>query len=205
MFRVQTLSSEGNPGSYSAEHEFHTLPLGTSKFKISTQLIILSHVCMLILYYIICTAVSQIQNNSTMVLGAVVGVAVMLLIVVAVLLLRKRLVALYIHIWRLCHLDKYYLQTFRLCVYAPQTWKIKDIVLWRLIKGLSGKGCPVIEYSLVFSSCDRPVISINPVCVVFSLTGLCLCFTGGWALVAEEALRIPIFPQVTETIEPKIY
>lgn len=98
MFRVQTLSSEGNPGSYSAEHEFHTLPLGTSKFKISTQLIILSHVCMLILYYIICTAVSQIQNNSTMVLGAVVGVAVMLLIVVAVLLLRKRLVALYIHI-----------------------------------------------------------------------------------------------------------
>lgn len=62
MFRVQTLSSEGNPGSYSAEHEFHTLPL----------------------------AVSQIQNNSTMVLGAVVGVAVMLLIVVAVLLLRKR-------------------------------------------------------------------------------------------------------------------
>lgn len=32
------------------------------------------------------------QNNSTMVLGAVFGVAVILLVVVAVLLLRKRLV-----------------------------------------------------------------------------------------------------------------
>ncbi|CAL9704860.1 unnamed protein product [Knipowitschia caucasica] len=62
MFRVQALSPEGNPGSYSVEHEFHTAPL----------------------------AESQIQNNSTIVMGAVVGVAVMLLIVVGVLLLRKR-------------------------------------------------------------------------------------------------------------------
>ncbi|KAF3689968.1 Ephrin type-A receptor 2 [Channa argus] len=62
MFRVQALSPEGNPGSYSAEHEFHTSPL----------------------------AESQIQNNSPMVMGAVAGVAVILLVVVAVLLLRKR-------------------------------------------------------------------------------------------------------------------
>ncbi|XP_042363082.1 ephrin type-A receptor 2a [Plectropomus leopardus] len=62
MFRVQALSPEGNPGSYSVEHEFITSPL----------------------------AESQIQNNSTMVMGAVVGVAVILLVVVAVLLLRKR-------------------------------------------------------------------------------------------------------------------
>nr|XP_019957176.1 PREDICTED: ephrin type-A receptor 2-like [Paralichthys olivaceus] len=62
MFRVQVLSSEGNPGSYSTEHEFHTSPL----------------------------AESQVQSNSTMVMGAVVGVAVILLVVVAVLLLRKR-------------------------------------------------------------------------------------------------------------------
>ncbi|KAK7915991.1 hypothetical protein WMY93_011752 [Mugilogobius chulae] len=62
MFRVQVLSPEGNPSSYSMEHEFHTSSI----------------------------AESQIQNNSTIVMGAVVGVAVMLLIVVAVLLLRKR-------------------------------------------------------------------------------------------------------------------
>ncbi|KAK5934110.1 hypothetical protein CgunFtcFv8_014533 [Champsocephalus gunnari] len=67
MFRVQALrpgpqSSEGNPGSYSVEHEFPTLPL----------------------------AESLTQNSSTMVMGAVVGVAVILLVVVAVLLLRKR-------------------------------------------------------------------------------------------------------------------
>lgn len=62
MFRVQALSAEGNPGSYGMEQEFHTSPL----------------------------AESQIQSNSTMVMGAVVGVAVILLVVVAVLLLRKR-------------------------------------------------------------------------------------------------------------------
>ncbi|XP_029907590.1 ephrin type-A receptor 2a [Myripristis murdjan] len=62
MFRVQALSPEGNPGSYSMEHEFQTLPL----------------------------AESQTQNNSTVVMGAVVGGGVMLLIVVVVLLLRKR-------------------------------------------------------------------------------------------------------------------
>ncbi|XP_026162641.1 ephrin type-A receptor 2a [Mastacembelus armatus] len=62
MFRVQALGPEGNPGSYSLEHEFHTSPL----------------------------AESQVQNNSTMVMGAVVGVAVILLVVVAVLLLRRR-------------------------------------------------------------------------------------------------------------------
>lgn len=37
-------------------------------------------------------AESQVQNNSTMVMGAVFGVVVILLVVVAVLLLRKRLV-----------------------------------------------------------------------------------------------------------------
>ncbi|XP_072308602.1 ephrin type-A receptor 2a [Eucyclogobius newberryi] len=62
MFRVQVLSPEGNPSSYSMEHEFHTSALPES----------------------------QIQNNSTIVMGAVVGVAIMLLIVVAVLFLRKR-------------------------------------------------------------------------------------------------------------------
>ncbi|KAM4612743.1 ephrin type-A receptor 2a [Polymixia lowei] len=62
MFRVQALSPEGSPGSYSMEHEFQTLAL----------------------------AESQIQNNSTVVMGAVVGGAVMLLVVVVVLLLRKR-------------------------------------------------------------------------------------------------------------------
>ncbi|KAM7422756.1 hypothetical protein PAMA_010688 [Pampus argenteus] len=62
MFRVQALSPEGNPGSYSTEHEFQTSPL----------------------------VESQVQNNSTMVMGAVAGVAVILLIVVAFLLLRKR-------------------------------------------------------------------------------------------------------------------
>ncbi|XP_034441565.1 ephrin type-A receptor 2a [Hippoglossus hippoglossus] len=61
-FRVQALSPEGNPGSYSTEQEFHTSPI----------------------------AESQVQSNSTMVMGAVVGVAVILLVVVAVLLLRKR-------------------------------------------------------------------------------------------------------------------
>ncbi|KAG7244696.1 hypothetical protein INR49_029715 [Caranx melampygus] len=62
MFRVQVLTPEGIPGSYSAEYEFHTSPL----------------------------AESQIQNNSTMVMVAVVGVALILLVVVAVLLLRRR-------------------------------------------------------------------------------------------------------------------
>ncbi|XP_065810830.1 ephrin type-A receptor 2a isoform X2 [Labrus bergylta] len=62
MFRVQAISPEGNPGSYSTEHEFNTSPL----------------------------AESRVQNNSTMVMAAVVGVAVILLVVVAVLLLRKR-------------------------------------------------------------------------------------------------------------------
>ncbi|KAE8298448.1 Ephrin type-A receptor 2 [Larimichthys crocea] len=61
MFRVQAMSPEGNQGSYSVEHEFHTSPL----------------------------AESQIQNNSTMVMGAVFGVVVILLVVVAVLLLRE--------------------------------------------------------------------------------------------------------------------
>ncbi|XP_073325034.1 ephrin type-A receptor 2a [Pagrus major] len=62
MFRVQAMSPEGHPGSYTVEHEFHTSPL----------------------------AESQVQNNSTMVMGAVFGVVVILLVVVAVLLLRKR-------------------------------------------------------------------------------------------------------------------
>uniref|UniRef100_A0A665SXF1 receptor protein-tyrosine kinase n=1 Tax=Echeneis naucrates TaxID=173247 RepID=A0A665SXF1_ECHNA len=70
MFRVQVLSPEGNPSSYSAEYEFRTSPL----------------------------AESQTQNNSTMVMVAVVGVAIILLVVVAVLLLRRRLLpVLYIY------------------------------------------------------------------------------------------------------------
>lgn len=32
-FRVQALSPEGNPGSYSAEHEFNTSPLGTGSLQ----------------------------------------------------------------------------------------------------------------------------------------------------------------------------
>lgn len=44
------------------------------------------------MFSVIFTAESQIQGNSTMVMGAVVGVAIILMIVVAVLLLRKRLV-----------------------------------------------------------------------------------------------------------------
>ncbi|XP_047188815.1 ephrin type-A receptor 2a isoform X2 [Scophthalmus maximus] len=62
MFRVQALSPEGSPGSYSVEHEFHTSPL----------------------------AESQIQSKSTVVMAAIVGAAVILLVVVVVLLLRKR-------------------------------------------------------------------------------------------------------------------
>lgn len=31
LFRVQALSSEGNPGSYSAEYEFRTFPLGNTQ------------------------------------------------------------------------------------------------------------------------------------------------------------------------------
>lgn len=34
MFRVQAMSPEGHPGSYSVEHEFHTSPLGTSRHKV---------------------------------------------------------------------------------------------------------------------------------------------------------------------------
>ncbi|XP_029007519.1 ephrin type-A receptor 2a [Betta splendens] len=62
VFRVQALGPEGNPGSYSAEHEFHTTLI----------------------------AEPLTQNNSTAVMGAVIGLAVVLLVVVAVLLLRKR-------------------------------------------------------------------------------------------------------------------
>uniref|UniRef100_A0A672ZWU3 receptor protein-tyrosine kinase n=1 Tax=Sphaeramia orbicularis TaxID=375764 RepID=A0A672ZWU3_9TELE len=38
MFRVQAISPEGNPGSYSKEYEFHTSPLGTNSFKNTTFL-----------------------------------------------------------------------------------------------------------------------------------------------------------------------
>lgn len=34
VFRVQAMGPEGNPGTYSVEHEFHTSPLGTSNFKV---------------------------------------------------------------------------------------------------------------------------------------------------------------------------
>uniref|UniRef100_A0A4W5NWK5 receptor protein-tyrosine kinase n=1 Tax=Hucho hucho TaxID=62062 RepID=A0A4W5NWK5_9TELE len=62
VFRVQALSPEGNPGGYSMKHEFKTLPI----------------------------AESQVQNNYTGVMGAVVGGGVMLLVVVVLLLLHKR-------------------------------------------------------------------------------------------------------------------
>lgn len=62
LFKVQAVGPDGNAGSYSMEHEFHTSPL----------------------------AESRIQNKSTMVMVAVVGVVVILLVVVAVLLLRRR-------------------------------------------------------------------------------------------------------------------
>ncbi|XP_011612257.2 ephrin type-A receptor 2a [Takifugu rubripes] len=62
IVRVQVLGSEVNPGSHSVEHEFQTSPL----------------------------AESQIQNKSTLVMGAVFGIMVILLVVVAVLLLRRR-------------------------------------------------------------------------------------------------------------------
>ncbi|XP_038128905.1 ephrin type-A receptor 2a [Cyprinodon tularosa] len=63
VFRVLVkLSPEAMPGSYSKEQAFHTSSL----------------------------AESQIQNRPTLVMGAVVGVAVILLVVVAVLLLRRR-------------------------------------------------------------------------------------------------------------------
>ncbi|XP_034022211.1 ephrin type-A receptor 2a isoform X2 [Thalassophryne amazonica] len=61
IFRVQALSPEGNPGSYSLDHEFRTSSL----------------------------AESRVQNKSTMVMAGVAGVAVILLIVVAILLFRK--------------------------------------------------------------------------------------------------------------------
>ncbi|CAI5687467.1 unnamed protein product [Oreochromis niloticus] len=61
-FRVHALGPEGNPGSYSADHEFITSPL----------------------------AAPQFGNKPTMVMVAVFGVAVILLVVVAGLLLRKR-------------------------------------------------------------------------------------------------------------------
>uniref|UniRef100_A0A8C1GJM8 receptor protein-tyrosine kinase n=1 Tax=Cyprinus carpio TaxID=7962 RepID=A0A8C1GJM8_CYPCA len=60
LFKVQALSPEGNPGSYSLEQEFSTLPQG-----------------------------EQSQNVSV-ILGAAIGGGVMLFIVVVVLLLRKR-------------------------------------------------------------------------------------------------------------------
>lgn len=45
MFRVQAMSPEGNPGSYSVEHEFHTSSLGTSNLKISERLNGFPNVC----------------------------------------------------------------------------------------------------------------------------------------------------------------
>ncbi|XP_065141885.1 ephrin type-A receptor 2 [Paramisgurnus dabryanus] len=60
LFKVQALSPEGNPGSYSKEHEFSTLPQ------------------------------AQKSGNTAVILGAAVGGGVMLFIVIVVLLLRKR-------------------------------------------------------------------------------------------------------------------
>lgn len=49
---------------------------------------------MKLIHFVLCvSAEARTQNNSTVVMGAVIGVAVILLVVVAVLLLRKRLVA----------------------------------------------------------------------------------------------------------------
>lgn len=115
IFRVQALSPEGNPGSYSVEHDFHTSPLGTNNFKIyrpnafssvcpSTfffHMLELINLSLLIIFF--CAAEPQIQNNSTIVMGAVIGVAVILLVVVAVVLLRKRLVTtLFISTFNAC-------------------------------------------------------------------------------------------------------
>uniref|UniRef100_A0A8C1YGH9 receptor protein-tyrosine kinase n=1 Tax=Cyprinus carpio TaxID=7962 RepID=A0A8C1YGH9_CYPCA len=60
LFKVQALSPEGNPGSYSLEQEFSTLPQGEQ------------------------------SQNVPVILGAAIGGGVMLFIVVVVLLLRKR-------------------------------------------------------------------------------------------------------------------
>ncbi|KAL4658517.1 ephrin type-A receptor 2-like [Arapaima gigas] len=60
VFRVRALSAEGNPGSYSTEHEFATLPETAT------------------------------QDHTKLILGAVVSGTIMLVVVVAVLLLYRR-------------------------------------------------------------------------------------------------------------------
>uniref|UniRef100_A0A8C4IL69 receptor protein-tyrosine kinase n=1 Tax=Dicentrarchus labrax TaxID=13489 RepID=A0A8C4IL69_DICLA len=53
MFRVQALSPDGSPGSYSVEHEFQTSPLGTSNLIIyirATSVILLVVVAVLLLH-----------------------------------------------------------------------------------------------------------------------------------------------------------
>ncbi|KAG7477590.1 hypothetical protein MATL_G00071210 [Megalops atlanticus] len=62
VFRVQALSPEGNPGSYSMEHEFETLP----------------------------ELEAHVQTNMPVIMGAVVGGGVMLIIVAVILLLHRR-------------------------------------------------------------------------------------------------------------------
>lgn len=37
MFRVQALSPEGNPGTYSVEHDFLTSPLGTRSRAVNSE------------------------------------------------------------------------------------------------------------------------------------------------------------------------
>ena len=99
MFRVQALSPEGKPGSYSMEHEFKTLPMGKCPrnwrllFFSNVQIRFLCHSSVLWSNCVLWgfSAESQIQSNSTVVMGAVVGGGIMLLVVVVVLLLHKRL------------------------------------------------------------------------------------------------------------------
>ena len=86
-----------------------------------------------------CTAESQIQNSSTMVMGAVVGVAVILLVVVAVLLLRKRLVtACFTSTSNACVIGINVIYRAANCVImCHKLEQMKDILVRQLREGLS--------------------------------------------------------------------
>lgn len=45
LFKVQAVGPDGNAGSYSVEHEFHTLPLGTNKLQSPKTYINISSKC----------------------------------------------------------------------------------------------------------------------------------------------------------------
>uniref|UniRef100_A0A8D3B1U1 receptor protein-tyrosine kinase n=1 Tax=Scophthalmus maximus TaxID=52904 RepID=A0A8D3B1U1_SCOMX len=65
MFRVQALSPEGSPGSYSVEHEFHTSPLGTTR----TNLQLLKKPVCILLSPIVMVFLSSLRRLSTHVRG----------------------------------------------------------------------------------------------------------------------------------------